>query len=487
MAEAAWETADYRRITGATADGGLHVTFADGARLDLPLERLLPAGVTSIVPTAVRHGASEVVVSLGDEEHEISWLDLRALSDAAFKAYLVDEADAEARRIGQSLRALRLRRGMTAKDVAGAADLAPMSLSRIERGEHDIVYRTLRRLLAAMGYSLADLAETAQVLSEPELLSKRLRALGVPARVLALWRDALGNRPEGLAAAAERVFGWSAADLASGLALRPKAVVAAAAAFKSQVNQQPQLATYTFWAHWLAALVDQAVERPAADVPENPRAIRDEILATHDRVDFDTLLAWAWKHGIAVLPLQDPGEFHGACWSFDGRAVVVLKQRTPARSRWAFDLAHELAHVARHLSERVPGHVELADPMSADAVADDDEQEANDFAGVLLLGDANELAEELVVLTGGRLQRLKQQVVGLAAERGVSVGALANYLAYRLALEGENWWGTAAKLQEGGDDTPLVTRERLLEELDFGALADDDAALIRAALNWSER
>jgi hypothetical protein len=124
--------------------------------------------------------------------------------------------------------------------------------------------------------------------------------------------------------------------------------------------------------------------------------------------------------------------------------------------------------------------------MSNDAADDDDEQEANDFAGALLLGDANALAEELAIRTDRRLQRLKQHVIALADERGVPAGSLANYMAYRLALEGENWWGTAAGLQAGGADAPSVARERLLAEADLERVTDDDAALLRAALDWSE-
>jgi len=108
-----------------------------------------------------------------------------------------------------------------------------------------------------------------------------------------------------------------------------RGVGAATGRFKSQVNQDPKLATYTMWAHWLALLVDQAVTREPAEVPENPFVIREEILQRHGRLRFAELLEWCWEHGVAVLPLQDAGEFHGAVWNIDGRVVIVLKQRTP--------------------------------------------------------------------------------------------------------------------------------------------------------------
>ncbi|MGH2388657.1 MAG: helix-turn-helix domain-containing protein, partial [Chloroflexota bacterium] len=47
--------------------------------------------------------------------------------------------------------------GLTGKELADRAGITPQSLSRIEHGRHDIVFTTLKRLLAPMGYGLADL------------------------------------------------------------------------------------------------------------------------------------------------------------------------------------------------------------------------------------------------------------------------------------------------------------------------------------------
>ena len=154
---------------------------------------------------------------------------------------------------------------------------------------------------------------------------------------------------------------------------------------------------------------------------------------------FKHLLEWCWDHDVAVLPLNDPGEFHGACWNFDGRVVVVLKQVVPWDSRWSFDLGHELGHVARHLHGKTTSVVELSEPDPAAPSDDDDEQEASDFAGELLLGDADSLAKALVERTQQRLPRLKTQVVKLASESGVQADALASYMAHRLAAEGQDW------------------------------------------------
>jgi Zn-dependent peptidase ImmA (M78 family) len=238
------------------------------------------------------------------------------------------------------------------------------------------------------------------------------------------------------------------------------------------------------WAHWLALVVDHACPRPAAGVPENPEAVRAEILERHGSVGFAELLDWCWEHHVAVLPLADPGEFHGACWDVDGRAVIVLKQRTPSEARWAFDLGHELGHVSRHLGASTAAVVELDE---VGRFSDDsDEQEANDFAGELLLGDPDSLAQELADRTERRVQRLKAEVQKLAAERGVSAGALANYMAYRLGAEGEDWWATAAVLQGRDGTAAEAARRALLERVDRDRISEQDAALLDAALDWRQ-
>ena len=59
-------------------------------------------------------------------------------------------------------------------------------------------------------------------------------------------------------------------------------------------------------------------------------------------------------------------------------------------------------------------------------------------------------------------------------------------MAWRLDLEGENWLGTAARLQDESGQAPQLAREALLERIDRTRLTEDDAALLRAALDWSD-
>ncbi|HWH09668.1 MAG TPA: XRE family transcriptional regulator [Solirubrobacteraceae bacterium] len=480
MAERRWESRAYQTVESLTFDGRLHVRFVDGDEATLDVERLVARPPKGLDWSAARPRGQEVIVPSAEGEIDVPWTSLRGQSDPAFAEFLIGEADDEARRIGERLRALRVRRGMTAKQVAAAAGISPMSMSRIELGRHDVVFRTLRRILAAMDYTLHDLAEEGGSGVQPEIVIAAMRKAGVPARLVRRISEALRDDGDALAAAARRIFGVDPASASPGV--QPQLVLEGR--FKAAVNQRPELATYTMWAHWLALLVDHACPRPAADIPENPVAIRTEILKLHGSMGFSQLLDWCWDHQVAVLPLADPGEFHGACWSIDGRAVVVLKQVTPSDARWAFDLGHELAHVSRHLDSTSGVVVEVTEVGRFSE--DDDEQEANDFAGELLLGEPDSLARELADRTEHQLQRLKAEVQKLAAERDLATGSLANYMAYRLGAEGEDWWATAAVLQDSDGTAAKIARQALLERLDRNRMTTEDAALLDAALDWRD-
>lgn len=472
-----WERGDYQIITGAHYDGArLTVTFANGDDVRISVDRLVRGAARHPRWDELRATTRDIVVPTDEGNEEVSWMDVRAHSDPEFAEFLVGTADAEARRIGRRLRALRERRRMTAKEVAERAGIAPLSLSRIELGRHDVVYRTLGRILAAMGYTLKDLAQAA----DPTLAPK-LRRAGVAQAIIERLNRVYADRPDSLVEAVIRIFGWSREQLAGeGLPAPPRM---AAGYFKSQTNQNPRLATYTLWANWIALLVDQAIPRPPVQIPESAHAIRDDILRHSPRLRFSELLAWCWDHAIAVIPLDDPGEFHGAIWEIDGRAVIVLKQQTPWESRWTFDLAHETGHVARHMDQAIEGFVESREIAVMSEGLDADEQEASEFAAELLLGDPDGLARELARRTRGSLPRLKREVQRLAEERHLEVDALASYMSWRLTNETQDWWATAASLQIAREPrASVLARDVLRMRIQWDLLGHDDAAVLREVL-----
>jgi len=473
-----WEQRAYQRMSAAELrDGELWIRFANGDEVGVDPRRLLRsterADWESMTVTP-----AEILVPVGDEQLAISWFDVRASTDPDFAGYLGQAADDEAARIGQRLRAMREQRGMTARQVADLAGITPVSLSRIENGHHDVVYKTLQRLLSAMNFTLADLASFTTPV-EPDMARVRLKEAGLPPTVIERILEGGKAGAEQVARRLQRIFGWSAEDLTGSdpLMLRPVTPLR----FKASTNQTPESSAYSQWALAIAQLVDEALERAPADVPDNPLAIREEIVAEHHTVGFESLLSWCWKHGVAVVPLDDSGGFHGACLTTEGRPTVVLKQRTSSASRWAFDLAHELAHIARHLP--ADGALIEAGEISLRPGRDDDEQEANDFAGELLLGDPDRLADQLEQDSAGQIRRLKRAVSERAQAERIDTGVLANYLAYRLSLYGTDWWGTAAKLQDTAVDAPHLTLKAITQRLEPDRITDpDDRRLLELAL-----
>jgi N-glycosylase/DNA lyase len=77
---------------------------------------------------------------------------------------------------------------------------------------------------------------------------------------------------------------------------------------------------------------------------------------------------------------------------------------------------------------------------------------------------------------------LKRVVPQIAAKEGVGRDALANYIAYRLAPQGINWWPTANKLQNTEIDPLLIARRLLREHTDFSRLSEFDRNLLEQAL-----
>jgi XRE family transcriptional regulator, fatty acid utilization regulator len=69
--------------------------------------------------------------------------------------------------VGARLQALRKARGLTAQQVGERVGMAQQNLSRIEQGRHAVSFPTLEKILAAMGYTLADILPDEPISSPP--------------------------------------------------------------------------------------------------------------------------------------------------------------------------------------------------------------------------------------------------------------------------------------------------------------------------------
>jgi transcriptional regulator with XRE-family HTH domain len=63
---------------------------------------------------------------------------------------------------GDAVRELRLKREMTQEEVAASAGITPQTLSLIERGQANPTWDTARKLAAALGVSIGELAKLSE-------------------------------------------------------------------------------------------------------------------------------------------------------------------------------------------------------------------------------------------------------------------------------------------------------------------------------------
>lgn len=481
-----WDHADYQRFCEAHGEDHMLVaSFENGDEIRVDLRALLNVDDATANWDTLDVDPYELRLAVNGETIEVSWLDVRALADDSLAASLADRAHEQARHIGHRLRVLRTRRKLTSREVAERAGISAQSLSRIERGRHDVVFSTLQRLLAAMNLDLTDLAAVDDVGVDPKRVRAALVASGLDKETVGRVLHGVSD-PAAVLARVRGIFGWSPTDLA-GPGLPPMlGSPALAGRFKDQAREHRAASTYVMYAHKVAMLADQAALRPVYQAPSgDPDEIAAQVRERYNDLRFESLVRYCWDQGIVVVPLVDRGQFHGACWLIGDRPVIVLKQGAAYNSRWAFDLAHELRHVLGHLHLGQTAIIEL------DAIGqnhNDEEAEASQFAGELLLEDSENLLQEVVQHAGGEGRRLKGGVLAVSAKHGIDAGVLANALAWRLDAQDFSFpfWSVANNLQRGDTDAPVIARRVLEEHLDMTALTEDDALVLQGALTLDQ-
>jgi transcriptional regulator with XRE-family HTH domain/tetratricopeptide (TPR) repeat protein len=151
--------AEYRTIVEAELAGAqLRVKFANGDVVKVPLKRVAPEVRNHAAAKVQSHG-THVEIHVGDNTVELSWLNIRRITDRSLEREFQRASATEQHEIGLKIREMRLSKGLTARAVAKAAGLSPQSLSRIENGRHDLVLSTLTKLLAAMDSSIEEFVE----------------------------------------------------------------------------------------------------------------------------------------------------------------------------------------------------------------------------------------------------------------------------------------------------------------------------------------
>ncbi len=205
------------------------------------------------------------------------------------------------------------------------------------------------------------------------------------------------------------------------------------------------------------------------------REIRNEILASGAKwVDFESLLDFAWSHGIPVLHVShfppNAKKMHGMVVSENSNPAIVLCKKSSHAAWLLFILAHEIGHIA---SGHVAGTSSLVDCKVDKASQDTEEIEANTFAIEALTGHK----EYKCVASGGwpnsEQLALEAQRIGLAKQ--VDPGHVI--LNYAHSMEFFPIANAALARIEGADPNKLLLN-RMSQQLDWSMIPSESSEFL---------
>lgn len=500
-----WEDANYRKIKHVKIqDEYINIEFENGDNAKLSKQELVSNDTSDILWDSLNNNVFEITINTKTDVLEIPWDKIRVLTDKKFAKYLAGEAEDEAKYIGIKLKQLRENKDITGVELAERAGITPQTISRIERGHTDVSFTTLRKILAAMGYSLKDLAnEDNQVIDNIEksfpALIKRMENIGIdrnllikkiiPSKIIKALQKYKSSTPELLLDEAAtyigHVYGWTLNDIWEKQDLSVNTNAVAFAFFKkphkTNINQ---IRAYTHYAYYLANTILKISKiNKEREYPKDLEEFKNCFLYEYNAITFENLLKYTWSFGICVLPLNDSGVFHGASWNINGKHIIIIKQNTKYHSRWIFDLLHEVYHVFADLDADNSFLIEDEELNPFSITGDQKELEANTFANHFIFEtNADILAQKCIDRANWKIENLKQAVQDISNSEQVDKSFLANYLAFRLNHQGHNWWGTAAKFQSSSPDPFKIAVKILRENIKMESLNAIDFNLLNSAI-----
>jgi len=86
-------------------------------------------------------------------------------------------------------------------------------------------------------------------------------------------------------------------------------------------------------------------------------------------------------------------------------------------------------------------------------------------------------------MANNRIENLKDAVVNISKKEGLGTDVFANYIAYRLSLQNDNWWGTANSLQVTDPDPYEIAIKYLKLNLKNNLANPVEANLLELAIN----
>lgn len=398
----------------------------------------------------------------------------------------------------QALIKARIAAGMSQLKLANRLSLKEQQVQRYEATDYSgASLSRIQQVIKALGL---EVREEILLPTEPQSVGhvlKRLRDAGLPrsfvekrlvpkhirdqlATKSATTHDSENTFALQIASAVGRIFNWTPRSIFGSTPLTLDNAILAPARFKKPRSaNQHWTSVYTFYAHFLALLTLKCTEHlKQQPVDTNPEAVCERILRESGNLSLEAVISFAWHLGIPVLPLADPGSFHGACFRVNGRNVIVIKQNTSSAARWIIDILHEFRHAGEEPESAEFAVIEEAEILTS-AQKPEAERLATDFAiAVALRGEGEALITECVKAANGKVEWLKNACQRVAEKQDVDAGVLANYLAYRLESKSINWWPTAATFQAGGDKARDLARRYFFKNVNLALLNQLDRELL---------
>ncbi len=136
------------------------VGFDNGEEVSVKLAEITPKGFQMREGGEIKideEGLDFKLPGKNLEDWEISWDKIRELTDKEFAKLLIEATGKSIVKIlGESLKTIRIEKGLSQAYVAEMAGMVPSNLSRIENGHYNISISTLMRITRAMRLTLKD-------------------------------------------------------------------------------------------------------------------------------------------------------------------------------------------------------------------------------------------------------------------------------------------------------------------------------------------
>lgn len=139
------------------------VRFADGKEGWVPvndIEELSPEKNLTLEEVALPNPYEIEIGAENGESVKVPWDLTRHYCDKSYKDKEIDKRDQGRSILGERIARTRKKYGLTQEELAEAADIGRVTISRLENGEQSPRYQTLEKLAEALG------ANTAQLLTK---------------------------------------------------------------------------------------------------------------------------------------------------------------------------------------------------------------------------------------------------------------------------------------------------------------------------------